>query len=271
MAQILKKAWLKTRQVLAHFLATEGFLSATALAYTTLLSLVPLLVLSLSIFSIFPPFKAYVLEANQFLFEHFVPTSANEIAKHVAIFAETAAAHSVAGFLFSLVSCLLLIFSLETSFNLIGQVKTRRSLLKACSIYSLALLVFPVIIGALVAVRVYLSTVPFLVSLESILGVLSLGFTWLIFFLLYKFLPNCPVKMDHAAVGALVAAVLFSILKKTFGIYIAHFSSFTLIYGALSGVPIFLTWLYLSWIIVLLGLVISFVLAKEPAPIDKTP
>ena len=267
MKKLFKEAELKLRRIFDHFLATEGFLSATALAYTTLLSLVPLMILSLGIFSIFPSFRDYILLANQFLFNHFVPSSANEIANQVAAFAQSASEHSLTSFMFSLFSCLILIFSLETSFNLIWKTKGRRSFFKALGIYFVALLLVPMFMGVLIAVHVFLSTMPLFESLESLLGAMSLAFSWLLFCLLYKFLPNCPIKFSHAAIGALISAILFELLKKAFGIYIIYFSSYTLIYGTLAAVPIFLTWLYLSWIVVLLGSVVSYVL-NESKPID---
>lgn len=263
----MDKLWQKlkdqSQKVIAHFSITEGFLSATALAYTTLLSLVPLMILSLALFSLLPSFKGYVLEANELLVEHFVPTSASLIADNIATFAETATKHSVTSLLFALFSSLILIYSLESAFNLIWQVRTRRPLLKAIGVYLLALVLLPLTVGILIACEIFLYSFPLVLWLDSFLGVVSVLVTSISFFLLYKLMPNCVVKTRQALIGALIAAILFELLKSAFGTYITHFSSFTLIYGTLAAIPIFLTWLYFSWIVVLLGGVIAFVGARK--------
>lgn len=264
MSSYLKKIALISRQILVHFLDTRCSLSATALAYTTLLSVVPLMFLSMGIFSLFPSLKSSVQVTNNFLFQHFVPSVADQITRHIEIFVETASAHYFTSFIVSLISSLILIYSLESEFNSIWKT-SGRPFLRALWLYSAALVLLPVVAVIIFSIHAFLYYLPFFSSLQNFLSFLPvLSFiapliTWSAFFLLYKFLPNCPVRYRYAAVGALVAAISFEILKRVFGIYITHFSSFTVIYGALAAIPIFLTWLFLSWSVVLLGGVVSFI------------
>jgi membrane protein len=85
-----------------------------------------------------------------------------------------------------------------------------------------------------------LDLLPYLLSLGGIL-------------LLYKVVPNVYVRWQHALIGATLSALLFEIAKEGFGYYIAHFGTYKSIYGALAGIPIMMIWLYLSWLVVLLG------------------
>ena len=79
----------------------------------------------------------------------------------------------------------------------------------------------------------------------------TLGFIG--FTVLYTFIANRPVRWRHAAAGALVATILFELLKKGFGLYISAFPTYQAIYGALSVLPILLIWIYLSWLVALVG------------------
>ena len=70
-------------------------------------------------------------------------------------------------------------------------------------------------------------------------------------------MPTKPVRMVDAVTGAIIATVLFELLKRGFGIYLAFLGSYQTLYGALATLPIFLIWIYLSWVIILLGAVIA--------------
>ena len=82
------------------------------------------------------------------------------------------------------------------------------------------------------------------------LGIFSLS--WLAFTLMFLLVPTRRVHLSHAAVGALLSAILFGLAKKAFVTFVAN-ASFNVIYGALATIPIFLFWLYLVWIVILLG------------------
>ena len=77
------------------------------------------------------------------------------------------------------------------------------------------------------------------------------------FALSYMALPNRTVEWRDAAWGGLVAAIAFEIAKRIFAMFVTHFSNYTVVYGALAALPMFLVWIYVSWLVTLVGAVIT--------------
>jgi orotidine-5'-phosphate decarboxylase len=139
-------------------------------------------------------------------------------------------------------------------------------------IYLGALCVVPLLVGASVSMTSWLVGAslgllgqPHWVSV-SVLRLVPYGFTCVAFTLVYKLLPNCPVQWRHAIAGGLIAAVAFELAKLGFAWYIANFPTYTMIYGAFAVIPIFLLWVYISWVVVVIGATITAVLPDfDPA------
>ena len=248
-----------------HLNSVNIFSKAAALAYTTLLSIVPLMVLSLAIFRAFPSFEVYMQGVQNFIVTHFLPTSVDTIQQHLSGFVAHAQDLSTIGLLALLFSAVLMIFSMESALNSIWQTTNRKQRIKVFLIYWAVLTLVPLCLGLVFSFSTYASSLPFVANNSHIflkpifvyasqLLVISVIFT-----LFYQVLPNCKVKFLSALRGGIVAAVLLELARVAFTSYISHFPSYKLVYGALSVIPIFLTWLYLSWLIILLGSVVSYV------------
>lgn len=266
MRRLIKKAFEIVNQIGKQFLATDSFTRASALAYTTVISLVPIMMVMIGIMSSFPVFQTYIKMFSGFLFRHFLPSSAVTIQHYIELYANQAHRLSAAGLFFSLIGAVTLLFTMESAFNCIWHVKKRRKDLAAFLIYWAILTLVPLIAATAFAASIYLLSLPYVSTvLKTIYGfaqllyILPLTLTWICFVVLYKALPNCVVLFRHAAIGALVSAIIFEVLKTCFGYYIAHLTSYEVIYGAIAVIPVFLLWLYLSWLVVLLGAVISYV------------
>jgi membrane protein len=111
-----------------------------------------------------------------------------------------------------------------------------------------------------------------IVAIE-LLKVVPLALTALAFGLLYRLIPNRQVSLIDAAIGGVFAAIFFEVMKYGFGQFIANFSSYKLVYGAFASVPIFLIWIYASWVVVIFAAVITSGLSywrtggvKNPGP-----
>jgi membrane protein len=116
------------------------------------------------------------------------------------------------------------------------------------------------LIGLSLSITSYIASLPFFAQ-QAVAGdthtmlvaVIPLAFEWTAFMLLYTVVPNCPVRLRHAVIGAVVATLLFEISKRTFGAFVVSVPTYRVIYGAVAALPVFLIWIYVSWLVTLLG------------------
>ena len=237
--------------------------TAGSLTYTTLLALIPLLTIALSLFSAFPMFGDYSTKFKIFLLTNLVPDASGKIISvYMRQFSDNAERLTAMGMVGLLVTALLLIFTIEKTFNEIWGVKRPRKLLQRTIIYWSALTLGPLLIGISISLTSWLyaqsglrGEVHFLDLMLLKVGPMTLMLGSLT--LLYLAVPNCYVPRSHALISALVVAVALELMKRGFGLYIQQFATFKLIYGAFASFPIFLMWLYVSWVIILGGAVLS--------------
>jgi len=159
---------------------------------------------------------------------------------------------------------LLLVETIDKALNDIWKVKQRRSGISKFMAYWAILSLSPMLIGISLAVTSYLVSLPFisnvaesLVSTKHFLSFMPFGLTALAFILIYVIVPNRYVPLSHGIIGGILAALLFEGAKKGFAYYVTEIATYELIYGTLSSIPIFLLWVYLSWVIILLGVEIT--------------
>ena len=229
------------------------------LSYVTLLSMVPLLAVTFSAFSLFPVFQEWRGELEAFVFKNFVPTMGEAIQGHFLRFIENATKMTPVGLVILILLALLLIYSIDHTLNHIWRVRKNRRLIVSFSIYWVVLTLGPILIGTsllttsyllsltgfeentLLAVRkLFLELLPYLASFSS-------------FLLLYLVVPNTSVHFWSALSGAMIAAILFELSKSAFALYFTHFPVYQAIYGALAIIPLLFIWVYVSWIVVLVG------------------
>jgi membrane protein len=156
----------------------------------------------------------------------------------------------------------MLLVTVEDTLNRIFAVTRRRSLLRRLLVYSVLLALGPVLIGAGLSMTTYLLSASFgLLDLNEAsrmaLGVLPFAFTCVALTLLYLLAPYRRIDPGHALLGGLFAAALFELAKRGFALFVVKFPTYTLIYGAIAAVPMFLLWLYLSWVVVLTGAILT--------------
>jgi len=249
--------------------------NAGYLAYVTLLSLIPLIAVGVAIFSAFPGFEPTRMEIESFLFTNFVPTSSDVIKEHISSFAGNANQMTAVGIGFLAAIALLLIRNVDATLNRIWRIKKKRPMMISFAVYWMVLSLGPVLLGASIGVTSYIVS---LVSFADqgipgfsgfLLKLVPYGFSMIGFLMLYTLVPNTPVSIRAAIPGALFAAILFELTKKGFALYISHFPSYEVIYGAVATIPILFVWVYLSWIVVLLGA--EFTACISPNDIEDTP
>ncbi len=233
---------------------------ASSLTYTTILALVPMLTVVLALFTAFPLFQEFEKALEGFLTRNLMPSVVSEnVMLYLNQFAAKASGLTAVGSLFLIVTSILLIMTIDETFNDIFQVHIRRPLGQRLLVYWAIISLGPILTGASLwasavlareslgyigdlsgLLTFVLSYVPFLFS--------ALGLT-----ALFVYVPNRRVLWRDALTGGLLTAALLEIMKAGFAFYLTRFPTYTIIYGAFATLPIFLLWIYISWLIVLLG------------------
>jgi len=259
-ARQLQQLLAFSRFIARRFNDDQCFEAAGALSFTTVFAMVPLFTVALSVFSSFQEFSRFSKAVTNWVFQHFVPTSGAEIEIKFIEFIEKASQLTAVGTIALFISGLLLMTSIEHSFNRIWRVVAPRRALPRFIVFWTALTLGPLLVGAGLAVSSALLASPYLARFSEVYQLEAAGLAALPFLvtfaaaaLAYLIVPNCPVRVNHAAIGGLFTAAAFEIAKTGFAEFIGQFASYEKIYGAVALIPVFLLWIYISWVVALLG------------------
>ena len=237
---------------------------AASLTYTTLLSLVPILTIVLTLISAFPVFERFTRAIKAFIIANLVPDVAGKVVtNYMGQFSENAAGLTALGIALLAVTAFMLMFTMGNAFNVIWRARRPRPIWRRLMIYFAMLTLGPILVGASITVTTYLvglskgwvEATP--LSDDVLLKMVPMGLTTVAFTLLYVIVPNRPVRGWHALIGGSVAAAVFEVMKRVFAAYVASVPTYSLVYGTFASFPIFLLWLYCSWVVILLGAVIT--------------
>jgi membrane protein len=243
-----------------RFVDDKCFETAGALSYTTLVSLVPLTVAVFAILSAFPVFEAWRQAISDFVFHNFVPAAGFKVQEYMLAFAGKASQLTGISVLVMLFSAVTMMISIEDRLNRIWRVRQARGWGARLLLYWASLTLGPILVVGGLIITSYISALPFLseaaVQLdvrERLFRLLPFAITLLTLWLMYTMIPNRRVRYRHTAIGALIGAILFEVGRWGFTVFVSNAHTYDEIYGALAAIPIFLLWIYVSWIIVILG------------------
>ena len=242
-----------------RFLDDRLFEAAGGLSYTTVFALVPLSMVVFGVLSAFPVFNAWSDRLSDYIFLNFVPSSARAVQKYLREFSANTGQLTTAGVIALVLSLLITLNGIESTFNRIWRVKLRRPRFTRFIVYWTVLT-----LGALVAATsLALSTRFFALAVfetgpgrlleGAMLQLAPMAIELVAFAAIFRMVPHRTIKWRHAMIGALLSVLLFELVKWGIGLYIGSFSAYQKIYGPLAFVPIFLLWIYLGWVSILLG------------------
>lgn len=274
--------WFDTLRTLrARFREDRLGLTAGSLTFTTLIALVPLVTVALAVFTAFPMFSGFESALEKYFLQNLVPDSiAKPVLRALTQFAAKARGVGTVGLLLVVSTALALVFTIDRTLNAIWRVQRPRPLAQRILVYWAGLTLGPLVLGVSLSLTSYaLSASKGLVT--AMPGGVSILLELLQFLMfagaatgLFHYVPNTAVRWVHAWAGGLFVAVAFEGAKKVLTWYVASVPTYSAVYGTFATVPILLLWIYLGWVIMLLGAVIAAyapslqmrVVAREQTP-----
>jgi membrane protein len=273
------------RRVFHRFIADRCLTGASALSYTTIVSLVPLTAIVLVTFAGFPIFGDARKRFIRVILDNFAPDVGEEAVAGFTSFATNAAQTTALGVIALIVTSILLLVTIEEHLHYIFRVTTPRSWGQRVLAYWAVFTLGPVLFGVGLSVSGDVDALVRAVGIDSAVAghtakAWSSGFRWLApvvletvaVTLLYRLIPNRAIPWRACCIGGFLAAGLLEALKLPFAVFVARLSSYNAVYGALAGIPIFLLWMYIFWCAVLLGAEVTACLTEAAAEIaDAAP
>lgn len=253
-----------------RFADQHGLQAAAALTFTTLLAVVPLLAITLGVFSAFPAFAALRGYFEEALFANLVPQVGEQARLYLASFARNTAKLTAVGMVALAVSAVMLLMTIQSTLNRIFAVRHQRALILRVLVFWSLLTLGPVLLALALSLtsdlaqvaRATVSDAGFVTGgFETRAGwprhVLAIALEISAFTGLYVIVPNRPVPWRDGLIGGLLAVLSLEVLKRVFALYFMVFPAYQTIYGALATIPIFLIWLYACWTVILIGAVFA--------------
>jgi len=243
--------------------------TAASLSFTTLLGLVPLFTVAFTYVARFSLFERWLDALEGFLLKFLLPASGSTVRHYLAEFIAKAGSLKGVSIAFVVLTALLLVAQVEREINAIWGIQEPRALPRRVVIYVFGFTAVPVLIGGAVyftswLIDLSLAAVPTasaaFSTLARLIGVIIAA---LVLMLLYALVPARAVPWRHALIGGVAAAIAFESAKSGFAFYITQVPTYQIVYGPLAVLPLFLIWMYVSWIIVLVGAAFTATLAER--------
>ncbi|WP_240096185.1 YihY family inner membrane protein [Thermomonas flagellata] len=247
------------RFAVRRLLEDRVFEAAGALAYTTVFAVVPLSMVALGVLSAFPVFEQWRDALTGYVFANFVPSAAHKVSDYLTEFTASTKSLTAAGAVALIVSLLVTLGSIEAVFNRIWRVPSARPRLGRFLVYWTVLTLGSLMAAASLALSTRFFALAVFETLPGrwleavLLRLAPVVIELLAIAALFKVVPHRSVAWRHALAGALLSMLLFELIKWGLGLYLDSFDSYQKIYGAVAFVPIFMLWIYLSWVSVLVG------------------
>ena len=259
--------------VIRQFIQQQCFLRAAALTYTTLLTLIPILVLVFVVFEAFGGLDMAGKRVEAFLFTHLLPETVASVRSYIQTLVHgfNSRAVSTVSVLFLIIAAYGLFASIDTSLNAIWRIPKRRSFLSRLVNLWFILTISPLLLGysLYLSAKIQDSQVMKMHGIsafgKNILWAMPVVLTWITLTLIFRFVPRTHIQWSSALIGGFFASVLWEFSKFGFNLYVDTFANIKMVYGSFMLLPLFLIWIDLSWLLILLGAEICFVHQNMPS------
>ncbi len=263
-ADLSRFPWRQTAHTLrARFREDQLGLTASSLTFTTTIALVPFITVALALFTAFPMFSKLQGALQAWLVQSLIPDNiARQVLGYLTLFSKQANKLGGVGLGVLLVTAIALIFTIDRTLNNIWRVKKPRPFTQRVLIYWAAITLGPVLLAASLALTSYaVSASTDVVGMSAPVKFVITAFQFVLvaggMASLYRYVPNTYVKWAHAWVGGMFVALGIELAKKALSLYFSSVPTYSLIYGAFATLPILLVWIYVAWVVVLMGAVIA--------------
>lgn len=242
-------------------------LRSTALAYTTLLSLVPLLTVTFALFKAFGGLDRTMKPVQDFILSNLSTGAGTTVVEYLNQFIENYRSGTVGliGFILLVLSLISVLTSIERSFNDIWGIPKSRSFIKRFTAYWSLITIGPVLLGLSLTITGMLQSNRLVTQILSLSGYQQFLIakipwltTWALFTVLYLVMPNTNVRIRSALIGGVIGGTLWEIAKIGYTVYAAKVVTYSAVYGSLGIIPIFLVWIYYTWLVVLIGAQLAY-------------
>jgi len=239
--------------------ANECAKTAGSLTYTSLFAVVPLLTVVFAVLSIMPSFEDASHQVIELIFSNLIPVGSDTLRTYIIQFAEQARSLTWVGMAILFVASYMMLNNIEKAFNRIWRIRQGRTRISSFLLYWAMMSAGPLLLGIGLAFTTYVKSIHVLQIdgadlLSPLWGLFPFALNTLLLLLLYVAVPNCRIPMSRALVGAVVTAAMFELAKDAFGL-VMSVTNYEFIYGTFAVVPLFLIWLWLTWLLILAGAV----------------
>ncbi|MDH5189489.1 MAG: YihY family inner membrane protein, partial [Rhodospirillaceae bacterium] len=249
-----------SRLVFKRFGNDGGMRIAASLSYTSLLAIVPLGAIAFAILRAFPVFDNIRDRLQGLVFDAFLPETISSVQEHFANFVGKAGGLTAIGIVALALVAIMLLATIEAALNDIFRVKSKRAFIPRMMMFWAVLTMGPMLMGGSLSLATYLFAITKMTDVSNLSGIgwvmtrsIPTVLAIFAFSVFYAIVPYRPVRVIHALVGGISAGLLFALVRKGFAFYVEVFPAYQTLYGAVSVIPIFLIWMYLSWAVVLIG------------------
>ena len=263
--QLVKEYYIFIRDFLSELFSDKLSYYSASLSFYTLFSIIPLLVIILSIFTNLPVFEDVYTGIRSVLFENLMPTHSKEVLLYINTFVENSGKLGMVGVTYVLFASMMFFKNYDYIVNDIFETK-RRGFWRSVTVYWTLVTLTPIMLVfsfyLSTQIQILLDKHEFTASIH-LLHILPFFIVWSIFFLSYKISANTEISNKAAGISSFIASLAWYIAKSGFIFYVLHNKTYLSIYGGLSTLLFFFLWIYISWAIFLHGLKFCHLLEED--------